>query len=397
MKPMKKLLIALLFLNVGISINAQDTIRNFIFGHSLLDHRPPAIPTPSNETTVPHWLFLLAEASDNYYAATGQYGFLQQHDNVPPFAQWGYDIVPAVWESDTEAFSEANFTNILITAGNFMQWQAPTEVYFGDPDGVTPISATITINDWLLTQEDSMQIVIYENWPDMAPYMQSFPPTAEEFQNYNDYTTGDFHDWWLEYHDSLRSHNPNIKMVPVGPVLAELFQEDPYSTIPLTELYEDDAPHGRASLYFLASVVTYMALYQEKPASSFQVPSIVHETIVDNYVEITDYIWNYLKAFNDSEGKSRVFCTDIMVSSNDYTNAEKISIYPNPTTGILNIEGVNGEYTFEILDSQGVKQNVLNNNEPDQLDLSELAPGLYFLKLLKNGHSDVIIQKLIKN
>lgn len=393
---MKKLILILILATTIFSLSAQDTIRNFIFGHSLLDHRPPAIPTPSDETTVPHWLFLLAEESNKYYAATGQYGFLQQHDNLPPFAQWGYDLVPTVWESDYEDFSEADFTNILITAGNFMQWQPPTEVYFGDPDGVTPISATITINDWLLTQEDSLHILIYENWPDMAGYMESFPPTQEEFQNYNNYTTGEFHDWWLEYHDALRIHNPNIKMVPVGPVLAELLQESPYSDIPMTELYEDDAPHGRASLYFLASMVTYMSLYQEKPASTFQVPSIIHNVIVDNYPEIIDFMWDYLSDFNDEDNVSRVFCADIINGQHE-VNQENISIYPNPTTGLLHLDTSIEKCTMQVFDSRAILHRTISVGNNALIDLSDLAPGLYFVKIRDQKNAQVYLQKIIKD
>ena len=36
----------------------QTNVRNYIFGHSLIVHTPPQFPTPSDETTVPHWLTL---------------------------------------------------------------------------------------------------------------------------------------------------------------------------------------------------------------------------------------------------------------------------------------------------------------------------------------------------
>jgi len=86
------------------TIYSQTTINQFIFGHSLIDHSPPLIPTPSNETTVPHWIYLLAQEAENSYAAGGKYGFLPQHAMPPYFAQWGYDIVPSVWDSDYEPF-----------------------------------------------------------------------------------------------------------------------------------------------------------------------------------------------------------------------------------------------------------------------------------------------------
>ena len=68
----------LFFTNQSIQGQTSD-IKSFMFGHSLMDHRPPLVPTPSNETTIAHWIYLLSQEAGNTYAATGQYGFLPQH------------------------------------------------------------------------------------------------------------------------------------------------------------------------------------------------------------------------------------------------------------------------------------------------------------------------------
>ncbi|MDF1694650.1 MAG: hypothetical protein P1U56_02405, partial [Saprospiraceae bacterium] len=132
------------------SINAQKDVRSFIFGHSLINHEAQVNPTPSQETSIPHWMHFLAEAGGNTYAVSGQYGFLPQHANLPPIAQWGFDFATGAWESDYEPFSAANFTNILITPANFIQWQGPEENYFGET--ISPIDATKTIVDWCIEQ-----------------------------------------------------------------------------------------------------------------------------------------------------------------------------------------------------------------------------------------------------
>ena len=305
----RSLLVLLLFTTFS-PLQAQTDIKSFIFGHSLLDHRPPLIPTPSDETTVPHWIQLLSEAAGNTYAATGQYGFLPQHAMLPPIAQWGYDIVPPAWDSDLAPFADADFNNIIITAGNFIQWQAPNLPYPGQ-GGITPLSETGVIIDWLTQEEPSAKIYIYENWPDMAGYLTggTFPPTSSDLTNYYNYTLGDFHDWWIEYHDSLLLSHPveEVRMIPVGPILADLFTNTVLDQIPAEELYEDDAPHGRATTYFLASLITYMAIYDEPAPASYAVPSIVHDTVRNNYAMIVNHIWNELLAFNLPSGESRVF------------------------------------------------------------------------------------------
>lgn len=373
-------------------------MRQFIFGHSLIDHRPPAIETPSDETTVPHWLHLFAQEAGHGYAVTGQYGFLQQHQNLPPFAQWGYDIVPAVWDSDNETFDQADFNHVLITAANFAQWQGPSVPYYNDPNGTSPLSATRTISDWLQTQEDSIKIFIYENWPDMAPYMASFPPTPEELSDYHDYTLGSFHDWWIEYHDSLLLQRPEhkIKMIPVGPILAELMMETEVGNILVTELYEDDAPHGRPTLYFLASMITYMSMYQEKTPSSFTVPSIVDPIIADNYGTLVDFIWNRLLAFDTDNGNSRVFYDGVLSATQVGLDTANIVVYPNPSAGVFRIKGNTELYTIEVLDSVSqVFQTYMN--QPDVvIDLSSLPAGMFFVRIQNIDEQQIFFQKIIK-
>ncbi|MBQ4821910.1 hypothetical protein [Aquimarina sp. MMG016] len=284
-------------------------MRTFIFGHSLIVHEPPLIPTPSNETTVPHWMKVLSNSAGYSYAVDGQYGFLPQHDNLPPIAQWGFDIVPGVWNSDTTPFAEADFNTVLLTAANFIQYQSSNIPYDGDnPDNTTPIGATTTIIDWLLEQEEGITIYIYENWPDMG-FINSFPPTEEEFNTYNNYTTGDFHNWWLEYHDTIIDSRPdaNVKMIPVGPIITGLLADSALIDIPVTELYEDDAPHGRPTIYFLAGLITYSAMYGVQPPADLEIPTIIHSGVRENYQGIIDFIWTELQNFNDESGDSRVW------------------------------------------------------------------------------------------
>ncbi|MTB52536.1 hypothetical protein [Lewinella sp. W8] len=301
----------LVLLVLGPVFCSAQTERLFVFGHSLIDHRPPAIATPSDETTVPHWMYLLALASGKDFSAGGQYGFLTTHRNLPPTSQWGYDLVPGVWESDTEAFSEADVTSVLLTAANFIQNDIlPGQDYAGQP-GVSPVSATEEIFDWVSLQEPGTRLYIYENWPEtnLAIPNPTYPLNDAEFTAYNLHTLGSFHTWWVDYHDLVRASRPNlqVKMIPVGPILADLFEGNLGNQIPYTELYEDLDPHGRATLYFLAAMVTYSAIFQERVPQGYVVPDIVHEEVRNNYVAISDFIWNELRSFNTPDGQSRVF------------------------------------------------------------------------------------------
>jgi len=283
-------------------------MRSFIFGHSLLNHAT-SLPETPNETTVPHWMAAFAEDSGYTYRADGQYGFLPQHSQLPPNPQWGFEEVEGVWNTDSgQSFADAQFNNVLLTAGNFVQYQPATAAYDGDnPEGNTPLSETLKIVDWVQLQDPNIDIYIYENWPDMASFLQSFPPTSEELSNYYDFTQGDFHAWWLAYQDEVQAARPaaNVRMIPVGPIMMALLSGT-LGEIPTTELYEDDAPHGRPTLYFLAALITYMGTYGAAPQLAAP-PSSIHSEVSAHFEETVAFIWSELNAFEYEDGTSRVW------------------------------------------------------------------------------------------
>ncbi len=376
-------------------LHAQQDKTVFIFGHSLVVHDPPLIPTPSNETTVPHWLHFLAEEANLDIAVNGQYGFLQQHDDLPPISQWGFDSVASAWDSDTEPFSAANFDTVLITAGNFIQYQSSNQPYYNDPN-TTPLSATLTIVDWVNNQNPDMVTYIYENWPDMAGFLNNgFPASASEFQAYNDYTEGDFHDWWIEYQDFLVAERPNeiIKMIPVGPIISKLLSQAPYDQIPISELYEDDAPHGRPTIYFLAAMITYAAIFQSPAPDSFIVPNTVHSTVANNYQNINTFIWNELLDFNFSPlAESRVFINSpLSVEDEELLN---INMYPNPTQNILYFDGELDGLDIEVYDTLGKKMNIEYSSITNTLDLTDINSGVLFVKFSSDRGS--FIRRIVK-
>jgi hypothetical protein len=369
----------------------------YFFGHSLIDHRPPINPTPSDETTVPHWLQLLANHANKDFSASGKYGFLPQHATQTVFSQWGYDIVNSAWESDYEDFSVADFSTIFITAGNFIQWQSHTEDYYNDP-GISPLSATLDIIDYVAAQEDSLKIVIYENWPDMGGIAPDFPPTDNQLETYYNYTVGDFHDWWLAYHNDLDSNRPelDVKMIPVGIIFADLFTNSNLSQIPSTELYEDNAPHGRASLYFLASLVSYVGIYEEKPPVDFDIPEIVHPIIIENYSSIIEKIWETCVEFNFEDGRNRVFTID-PVSANVENQDEQFSIYPNPASDKIIIETSELTGSFRLTDMQG--KEILNGalNGSVELNTSHLSSGVYFIQITTVDNLKILRKVVVTN
>ena len=391
MKNLLQLILALLCLVVSSKTIAQQDKTMYIFGHSLIVHA-----TDSDETTVPHWLHLLAQEAGHDVSVSGQYGFLPQHANLPPTAQWGFSEVASAWDSDTQNFTDANFNTILLTAANFVQDQ-PSNVNYHGNSTTSPVSATLEIIDWIDTQEENAVTYIYENWPDMAGFIagESFPPSETEFENYNNYTLGNFHNWWVDYQDFVQAERPNenVRMIPVGPILSKLLTDTSLSQIPILELYEDNAPHGEPTLYFLASLITYMAIYEEKAPSTYAIPNTVNGLVQANFQNTIDFIWDELLAFNYSNGSSRVFVNSVLhTNSETYNN---ISISPNPTRGIITFANSNSSYTFDVFDAKGIKVKQKLELINHRINISNLPDGLYFFKIYNEENQ--VIKKVIKH
>lgn len=61
MKMLLRLTLLVAAMICSLSLNAQDTLKTFIFGHSLINHEAQINTTPSQETSVPHWFHFLAD------------------------------------------------------------------------------------------------------------------------------------------------------------------------------------------------------------------------------------------------------------------------------------------------------------------------------------------------
>ena len=376
-------------------------IRMFAFGHSLLDHRPPAVPTPSDETTIMHWIAEIAAEAGHNFAGGGQYGFLTSHDDLPPIAQWGYDQVAPVWDSDTEPFSDANVNVVLITAANFIQYQ-PAHLPHPLDNSTTVLSSTETIFDWVAAQEPGVNFYIYGNWPEMD-LMNAYPPTPpsqQEVDDYHDWTSGSFTDWWIDYQDSMLINHPvsNTRLIPVGSIISKILRDIIPGQIPFTELYEDSDPHGRANIYFLAGIITYMAVYQERIPYTYVPDTIVNAVIRNSLPSLADFIWNELTQFNLPNGESRVFSTDPITGiDNIELDTQSILLIPNPTSGQFLITGDLDNYAIDVLDSLGnTHLQIDNTSNVVPINISALPNGVYFIRVQSQNHATLSVERLLK-
>ncbi len=128
---------------------------------------------------------------------------------------------------------------------------------------------------------------------------------------------------------------------------------------------------------------------------------IAYKIKLKNNILVGDIIPNQAKIFFDLNeaidtniASTEIIDNTVSVNNNSFSNS--ISIYPNPTNGLLHINAKNVQIvTLKVYSKLG--QLILSKakNDIKQLNLKKLSKGLYFIKLEdKNGN--VAIKKIIK-
>lgn len=140
--------------------------------------------------------------------------------------------------------------------------------------------------------------VIYAGWPAMDAYGDPATLTPTQAANYQAYALGAYQTWLQTLLSQLQAALPslNIRLNNVSRAVITTWRDTAVSTIPATALFEDNAPHGTATWYFLAGIAEYMELFNEKPPSNFVINPAwgVHQTVVDNYQTIVNFMWTVL-------------------------------------------------------------------------------------------------------
>ena len=144
--------------------------------------------------------------------------------------------------------------------------------------------------------------------------------------------------------------------------------------------------------------------------------TINHAVSSEFTIETTDsyYIWNgqaycvsgdYEQTLTSANGCDSIVTLHltINVGIDEYDFAASMTVYPNPTTGILNIQIANigtpiSEFLLYDIYGKLVDKVRLQNSdstETAQIDLSELSNGIYFVKAVADGKV-VAVRKVVK-
>lgn len=292
----------------------RDAVRAYVFGNSLVNHLGE-----QDHTNVPHWLNEMARADGRSLALDGQWGFLRNFsDGLPPSANWSFPGVRGAWSPGASGFGEAGFDAVVITPANFIQYQLPDVPYDGDnPTGESPLGAVLRLTDWLLSEAPETRLFLYEGWAEMVAITGGFPPSEAALQSYHAANGGPYHDWYQDLLDGVAAARPEAQMrlIPVASVLAGLLQDGGVlDNLTAEDLYTDGDPHGTPTLYFLAAMVTYGALYDAPPPEGYRPPATLHPDVVARYPALRKAIWAALPK-TPQEARSRAAVTEAIAAA----------------------------------------------------------------------------------
>lgn len=105
--------------------------------------------------------------------------------------------------------------------------------------------------------------------------------------------------------------------------------------------------------------------------------------------KISIYGWTDTLYFQGFEAGITNICSvrSLFYISTDEVIQEEIDVFPNPTTGILKIKGLTNDDTLVLYNAQGQELMYTSKN---QLDLTELDEGIYFLHILKEDGTSMV-------
>ncbi|WP_111979507.1 cadherin-like domain-containing protein [Algibacillus agarilyticus] len=280
----------------------------FVFGHSLFTFDGGDLATPTLYTRAGNWLGMLALASGTKASGGGIFGQIPGHlaQSANTGVGYAYECNSDIyWDPDMDgtSFEQQSFDDVIFMPSNYEEPSRPVI------DSLAPAAELV---EFITENQPSADVFIYEHWPDSPLAIQSLGDdpisviNAAGFSEYNQYTAGDYHEWFVDYQDQVNAATPNtsIRMIPVGPIIADLLENETYmSDVVFTDMYGDSAPHGMENTYLLAALITYRVMFEANPdLTQFVIPATAVQIIpeiAENLPEIVNFIEQRLAYYNE--------------------------------------------------------------------------------------------------
>jgi|GEM_PF-2119130 hypothetical protein len=386
-KVKKSLPLFMLMFVVSSSLFAQtagiDSVHMYYYKNSLYNHLETANNDANSSTNIGNWIARMASADTLPKKATlgSVFGFFHQW-TVPPRANNFHSEIstPHIpkWNATWTGAEKIDFVGFVPDNFDGQGFDPADTTNMGD---AYERKLLYLIDQWEENaSNDNRRYVLYAGWPNLNGYggTNADPSTITptQFSNWRAFGLGSYQNWMELLVTRLSNARPliDIRLHNINKVLLMCHENTLVGDIPPEMLFEDLAPHGRSTWYFLAAVAEYIELYNEKPPMNFVFnPNWnVDVRVTSNYQTLVDYIWGVLK-------------DDVTLSSFNEKEIQKpIRIYPNPANDKIYIHTTESEFEIEISNTFG--QVIISEFNTKIISINQLPAGTYFVQLRSSSY-----------
>lgn len=276
----------------------NNNVHYWVYGHSLFTYDAGAAPA-SQGTRVGEWLGLFAAANGIQFSGGGVFGQISTHNaNNPPTAP-GYTYATNSYNPwPSGSFGDQNFNACIFMPSNFEQTTETPTAYS---------TQCLTLIDNTTALEPTIPFWLYHHWDEFLYATPADPEslTSLEFQAYRNSVRGAYLTWFDELQTILKAERPSvqIKLMPIGAVIADVQEMSELSGLTWTDYYGDDAPHGGQNTYFIAALAVFRILHGanlDTGSFSFPVWSTVSSAITSNLPAIVSLVNTRLNYYNSN-------------------------------------------------------------------------------------------------
>lgn len=281
------------------------TVHAYAYLNSLHNHAHPT-SAQNASTRVSNWVARMAARAPgggNTYTVGAQFGYFTQW-TVPPAAGNMFEEVSTPhldpWTPGWEGASKIDVVEIV--PDNF---DAPNV----DPAACTRMGASYEtrllqlIDEWEThAPNPERRYAVFAGWPALRPDSGSgacaiSPAMCSAWVADG---LGAYQQWMELLVARLQAARPalDIRLHAISKASLMAYRDTVLGTVPPEELFEELAPHGRPSMYFIAAVADYIELFDEKPPADFAFDPAwgVSPVIAEHYPRIVERIWSALRA-----------------------------------------------------------------------------------------------------
>lgn len=377
-RPFITLIFSLVFL---CDLQSQD-YKAFYVGHSLSDQIPDMVKSL---------------AADHYSA---DFDWVYQSIPGAPL-RWQWDRKDAMdyYPIDPHYYGFYD-TDYGLPAGNYDILVLTESV----PRYVDIIAETYQYADsfyrYAMQYNPDLRVYLYEDWHCVL----SGTPTGCDYDvdsNPWRQRLADDLPMWESVVDTLNARfQPAIPvcMIPAGQGLAMLYDSIQAGVVPdldsIQDIFSDNIHLTDVGKYFIACI-HFATLYETSPVGltnqlhywwggEFDPPSAA---LALKFQEIA---WEAVLTYPNA-------CLDPAFAVDVELHDDGITIHPNPSADIFEIEGLLGDFTIQILDATGnIYQTLNGTGQRIEIHVQTLPSGLYFVHIVHNNAANLATQLILK-